>query len=75
MAGINGFQRFGRQYRLPLVVTTRQYEYDTLPEPLELENAVEILPLSPDVVELPEMRPEPYVRPPMHEQTFVPQVF
>ncbi|MGE3287356.1 MAG: TIR domain-containing protein [Pseudonocardia sp.] len=51
VAGINGFQRFGRQYRLPLVVTTRQYEYDTLPEPLELENAVEILPLSPDVVE------------------------
>ena len=31
--------------------------------------------VSPDVVELPEMRPEPYVRPPMHEQTFVPQVF
>ena len=29
--------------------------------------------VAPDVVELPEMRQEPYVRPPMHEQTFVPQ--
>jgi len=28
-----------------------------------------------DVVELPEMRQEPYVRPPMHEQTFVPQIY
>ena len=28
--------------------------------------------VAPDVVELPEMRQEPYVRPPMHEQTFVP---
>jgi hypothetical protein len=27
------------------------------------------------VVQLPEMRQVPYVRPPMHEQTFVPQVF
>ena len=49
--GINRFQRFGREYRLPLVVTARGYEYDTLPEPLELENAVEILPLPPDLVE------------------------
>jgi len=24
---------------------------------------------------LPQMRPDPYLRPPMHEQTFVPQVF
>ena len=31
--------------------------------------------VAPDVVELPEMRQEPYVRPPMHEQTFVPHVF
>ena len=31
--------------------------------------------VSPGVVQLPEMRQEPYVRPPMHEQTFVPQVF
>ncbi len=31
--------------------------------------------LAPDVVEIPEMRVEPYVRPPMHEQTFVPQLF
>ena len=30
---------------------------------------------APDVVRLPEMRQEPYVRPRMHEQTFVPQVF
>src|SRR6476620_3827574 len=31
--------------------------------------------VSPDVVELPEMRQEPYVRPPKHEQTFVPSRF
>jgi len=31
--------------------------------------------VAPDVVELPEMRQEPYVRPPMHEQTFVPHLF
>ena len=31
--------------------------------------------VAPDVVELPEMREEPYLRPPMHEQTFVPQLF
>ena len=30
--------------------------------------------VAPDVVELPEMRDVPYVRPPMHEQTFVPEV-
>jgi hypothetical protein len=29
--------------------------------------------VAPEVVELPEMRHFPYVRPPMHEQTFVPQ--
>jgi hypothetical protein len=51
VAGINRFQRFGREFRLPLVVTARRYEYATLPQPLELENAVEILPLSPDLVE------------------------
>jgi len=32
-------------------------------------------PGSEEPVELPEMRDIPYVRPPMHEQTFVPQVF
>ena len=48
VAGINRFQRFGREYRLPLVVTARRYEYETLPEPLELDTAVEILPLLPD---------------------------
>jgi polyphosphate kinase 2 len=31
--------------------------------------------VAPDPVELPAMRDIPYVRPPMHEQTFVPQVF
>ena len=31
--------------------------------------------VAPDEVELPEMREIPYVRPPMHEQTFVPQRF
>jgi polyphosphate kinase 2 len=31
--------------------------------------------VAPDVVRLPEMRQEPYLRPPMHEQTFVPQLF
>jgi polyphosphate kinase 2 len=31
--------------------------------------------LAPDVVTLPEMRQLPYVRPPMHEQTFVPHLF
>ena len=31
--------------------------------------------VAPDVVQLPDMRQEPYVRPPMNEQTFVPQVF
>ncbi|CUR55298.1 conserved hypothetical protein [metagenome] len=31
--------------------------------------------VAPDVVELPQMREVPYVRPPMHEQTFVPQLF
>ncbi len=31
--------------------------------------------VAPEVVELPEMRHIHYVRPPMHEQTFVPQVF
>ena len=31
--------------------------------------------LAPDVVTLPEMRHLPYVRPPMHEQTFVPHLF
>ncbi|KAA1429324.1 polyphosphate kinase 2 [Nocardioides antri] len=30
---------------------------------------------APDEVELPTMREEPYIRPPMHEQTFVPQLF
>ncbi|HWJ83516.1 MAG TPA: polyphosphate kinase 2 [Nocardioides sp.] len=30
---------------------------------------------TPDPVELPEMREESYIRPPMHEQTFVPQLF
>jgi len=51
VAGISSFQRFGRQHRLPLIVAARPYEYDTLPEPLELENAIEILPLQPDAVE------------------------
>jgi polyphosphate kinase len=31
--------------------------------------------VSPEVVELPKMQDFPYVRPPMHEQTFVPQRF
>jgi polyphosphate kinase 2 len=31
--------------------------------------------LAPDVVHLPDMLEEPYVRPPMHDQTFVPQLF
>lgn len=31
--------------------------------------------VAPDVVTLPEMRQVPYVRPPMHEQTFVPHLF
>ena len=31
--------------------------------------------VAPDVVDLPDMLEEPYVRPPMHEQTFVPQLF
>jgi hypothetical protein len=31
--------------------------------------------LSPDVVTLPQMKQLPYVRPPMHEQTFVPHVW
>src|SRR3954464_1458917 len=31
--------------------------------------------VAPPVVELPEMKPIPYVRPPMQEQTFVPQVY
>jgi len=31
--------------------------------------------VSPDIVELPEMKQIAYVRPPMHEQTFVPQRF
>ncbi|MEZ5193005.1 MAG: hypothetical protein R2734_11165 [Nocardioides sp.] len=31
--------------------------------------------VAPDVIELPVMREMPYVRPPMHEQTFVPQVY
>ena len=31
--------------------------------------------VAPDVVQLPEMRQEPYVRPPMHEQTFVTHLF
>jgi polyphosphate kinase len=31
--------------------------------------------VAPDVVELPSMREIPYVRPPMHEQTFVPRRF
>jgi len=31
--------------------------------------------VAPDVVEIPQMRPEPYVRAPMHEQTFVPHLF
>ena len=31
--------------------------------------------VAPDVVELPVMKQMPYVRPPMHEQTFVPQVY
>jgi hypothetical protein len=51
VAGISSFQRFGREHRLPLIVAARPYEYDTLPEPLELENAIEILPLQPDAVE------------------------
>jgi polyphosphate kinase len=35
----------------------------------------EYVDVAPDVVELPEMKQLPYVRPPMHEQTFVPQLF
>ena len=31
--------------------------------------------VAPDVIELPVMKEMPYVRPPMHEQTFVPQVY
>jgi hypothetical protein len=31
--------------------------------------------VAPDVVELPVMQQIPYVRPPMHEQTFVPRLF
>jgi hypothetical protein len=31
--------------------------------------------VAPDVVDLPVMKEMPYVRPPMHEQTFVPQVY
>jgi len=31
--------------------------------------------VAPEPVELPAMREIPYVRPPMHEQTFVPRVF
>ena len=31
--------------------------------------------VAPDVVDIPQMREEPYLRPPMHEQTFVPQLF
>ena len=31
--------------------------------------------VAPEPVVLPQMRPDPYLRPPMHEQTFVPQVF
>jgi polyphosphate kinase len=31
--------------------------------------------VAPDVVKIPKMRKEAYVRPPMHEQTFVPQLF
>ena len=31
--------------------------------------------VAPDEVELPEMRDIPYVRPPVYEQTFVPQLF
>ena len=31
--------------------------------------------VAPPRVELPEVRDIPYVRPPLHEQTFVPQVF
>jgi TIR domain/NACHT domain len=48
---INRFQRFGQEHRLPIVVTARQYEYDSLPELLELEDAVVVLPLAPDEVE------------------------
>jgi hypothetical protein len=51
VAGSNRRQRFGRGYGLPLVVATRRYEYETLTERLELENAVEILPFPPDLVE------------------------
>ena len=31
--------------------------------------------VAPDVVVLPEMKQETYLRPPMHEQTFVPRLF
>ncbi|MFN8190515.1 MAG: polyphosphate kinase 2 [Nocardioidaceae bacterium] len=31
--------------------------------------------VAPDVIELPVMKEMPYVRPPMHEQTFVPQIY
>ena len=31
--------------------------------------------VAPEPVVLPQMRPDPYLRPPLHEQTFVPQVF
>lgn len=40
-----------------------------------LVNQFEYLDVAPDVVTLPAMRETPYVRPPMHEQTFVPQLF
>ncbi len=31
--------------------------------------------VAPDVIELPVMKEMPYVRPPMHEQTFIPQIY
>jgi polyphosphate kinase len=37
--------------------------------------AFDYVDVAPDVVELPVMKEMAYVRPPMHEQTFVPRLF
>jgi eukaryotic-like serine/threonine-protein kinase len=47
---INRFNRFGRQFPVPMVVATRQAEYEMLGTKLQLDAAVAIGPLSADVV-------------------------
>lgn len=57
-ACVNAVNAFAADYPLPIVVTARQTEYETLPVRLELETAVLVKPLEPSTV-LARLREDP----------------